>query len=72
MQLHILKTGDIVCFKKIYKIDLLDLINRQENYSKYMIILQVYNGVKDDKACKVLCANGEINWVAASKLEKIE
>lgn len=72
MHKHILKTGDIVCFKRIYKIDLNDLVNREKNYSKYMIILQVFDGIKENKACKVLCANGEINWVASSKLEKIE
>ena len=44
-----------------------DLIRRQ-TFSKYMIVLDVINHVKP--ACKVMCASGEINWVAVSRLEK--
>jgi hypothetical protein len=61
--------GDIVCFKRIHKIDLSDLIARK-NYSKYMIVLEIINHVKP--ACKVMCANGELNWVAVSRLEKVK
>tara|TARA_B100000674_G_C37820212_1_gene905407 strand:+ start:650 stop:847 length:198 start_codon:yes stop_codon:yes gene_type:complete len=62
-----IKKGDIVCFKRIYKIGIDDLIRRQ-TFSKYMIVLDVINHVKP--ACKVMCASGEINWVAVSRLEK--
>lgn len=57
---------DIVQFKRIHKIDLSDLISRK-NYSKYMIVLEVMNHVRP--ACRVLCANGEINWVAVERIE---
>ena len=63
-----ISVGDIVCFKRIYKIGLDDLIRRQ-TYSKYMIILEIINHIKP--ACKVMCANGEVNWVAVSRLEKV-
>jgi hypothetical protein len=59
--------NDIVKFKTIYKINLEDLIARK-NYSKYMIVLEIINHVRP--ACKVMCSNGEINWVAASRLQK--
>ena len=72
MHARIFNLGDIVCFKRVYKIDVIDLINREKHYSKYMIILSVVDGISHGRACKVLCANGEINWVAASKLKKIE
>ena len=62
------KTGDIVCFKKVYSITIEDLVARK-NYSKYMLVLETFSNVKP--ACKVLCANGEINWVAVSRLEKV-
>ena len=65
--MHI-KKGDIVCFKRIYSIGIDDLIRRQ-SYSKYMIVIDIINHVKP--ACKVMCANGEVNWVAAGRLEKI-
>ena len=61
-----LQKGDIVCFKRIHKIDISDLIARR-NYSKYMIVLEIIDHVKP--ACKVMCANGEVNWVAVSRLE---
>ena len=63
-----IKTGDIVCFKRIYKIGVDDLVSRR-SYSKYMIVLQVIDHVKP--ACKVMCANGEINWVAVGRIEKV-
>ena len=63
-----IKTGDIVCFKRIYTIGLNDLIARQ-NYSKYMIVLDVINHVKP--ACKVMCANGEVNWVSSERIERV-
>lgn len=65
--MHI-KKGDIVCFKRIYSIGIDDLI-RQQSYSKYMIVIDIIKHVKP--ACKVMCANGEVNWVAAGRLEKI-
>lgn len=61
-----IKKGDIVCFKKIYSIGIDDLI-RKNTYSKYMIVIDVFDHVKP--ACKVMCANGEINWVSVSRLE---
>ena len=66
-----MQVGDIVCFKKIYNISIIDLINRENNYSKYMIILLILNHVNEKSACKVLCANGEINWVSMERLEKV-
>ena len=71
MQKHIMKVGDIVCFKKIYNISIIDLVNREQNYSKFMMVLQIIEHVKGKSACKVLCANGEINWVSGDRLEKV-
>ena len=65
-----IKTGDIVCFKRVYKIGINDLI-RKKSFSKYMIVLEIINHVKHKPACKVMCANGEINWVARSQIEKV-
>lgn len=66
--------GDIVCFKKIRKINLSDLIARK-NYSKYMLVVDIIidnTNPKEEKiACKVLCANGEINWVGSNSIEII-
>ena len=62
-----IKKGDIVCFKSIYTIGVKDLIIRN-TYSKYMLVIDVINYVKP--ACKVMCANGEVNWVAADRLER--
>ena len=64
-----IEKGDIVRFKRIYKIGIDDLI-RKRSFSKYMIVISVIDHVKP--ACKVMCANGEINWVAASQIEKIK
>ena len=61
-----ISSGDIVKFKRIHKIDLSDLIARK-SYSKYMIVLEIVNHLRP--ACKVLCANGEVNWVAISRIE---
>ena len=63
-----IKSGDIVCFKKVYKIGIDDLI-RKKSFSKYMIVLEIINHIKP--ACKVMCANGDINWVAYSQIEKV-
>jgi len=65
--MHI-KKGDIVRFKKMYSIGIEDLIIKR-NYTKYMIVIDVINHVK--LACKVMCANGEVNWVSASRIEKV-
>ena len=65
--MHI-KKGDIVCFKRIYSIGIDDLISRQ-SYSKYMIVIAIINHIKP--ACKVMCANGEVNWVSVSRLDKV-
>ena len=61
--------GDIVTFKKVYKIDINDLISRKF-YTKYMIVINVMN-VDRKIACKVMCGNGEINWVALNRIEKV-
>ena len=66
-----IQVGDIVCFKRVYKIGIDDLI-RKQSFSKYMIVISVIKSVKNKPACKVMCANGEINWVAASQIEKTE
>lgn len=63
-----IKKGDLVSFKKIYQIGIDDLI-RKATFSKYMIVLEIFNHVKP--ACKVMCANGEINWVAIERLNRI-
>ncbi len=65
--MHI-KKGDIFCFKKVYSIGIDDLI-RKQTYSKYMIVIDTINHVKP--ACKVMCANGEVNWVSFSRIEKV-
>tara|TARA_A100001515_G_C4453777_1_gene171157 strand:- start:345 stop:548 length:204 start_codon:yes stop_codon:yes gene_type:complete len=62
-----IKVGDMVCFKRIYSIGIDDLI-RKQTFSKYMIVLEIINHVKP--ACKIMCANGEVNWVAMSRIEK--
>jgi hypothetical protein len=66
-----ISVGDIVCFKNVHKISVLDLINRRNNYSKYMLVIKMFNGIENKDACQVLCANGDVNWVATDKLEKI-
>lgn len=62
-----IKIGDIVEFKKIRKITLEDLVARKE-YSKYMLVVEIIHNYHDSRrplsACKVLCANGEVNWVS--------
>mgnify|MGYP001342603244 CR=1 FL=1 len=63
------KKGDIVVFKRVYPINVLDIINAKRFYSKYMIVVSTVDHVKP--ACKVLCANGEINWVAENRLELV-
>ena len=65
-----IKKGDIVSFKDVYKIDINDLIARK-NYSKYMIVVDIVFSVKNKPACKVMCANGEVNWVSSGKIIKI-
>ena len=65
-----IQKNDIVKFKRIHKINLNDLIARKK-YSKYMIVLSVMPKYHPKPACKVLCANGEINWVAVTRLEKV-
>ena len=61
-----IKKGDIVCFKRVYSIGIGDLV-RKQSFSKYMLVIDIIKHVKP--ACKVMCANGEINWVAAGRLE---
>ena len=67
-----IKIGDIVTFKKIRKIDISDLIARKD-YSKYMLVVEIIHNYKDSRrpmaACKVLCANGEVNWVSINSIE---
>jgi len=68
----LLKRGDIVCFKRVYDITLLDLIkDNNESYSKYMMIIQTVSNYSDKTACQVLCGTGEINWVSSSRLELV-
>ena len=63
-----IKVGDIVRFKRMYSIGIEDLI-RKQTFSKYMIVLEIINHVKP--ACKIMCANGEVNWVAVARIEKV-
>lgn len=63
-----IKKGDIVKFKRVYKIGIDDLIARK-NYSKYMIVIDIIKQSNTHAACKVLCANGEINWVSIERIE---
>jgi len=66
-----LKVGDLVRFKKIYSITVDDLINKK-NYSIYMIVLATIKvHEKKQCACKVMCANGEVNWVSENRIEKV-
>ena len=62
--------GDIVSFKKVYTISIEDLISRKF-YTKYMIVISVMSVDSKNTACKVMCGNGEINWVALNRIEKI-
>ena len=68
-----IKIGDIVTFKRIRKINLEDFISRKD-YSKYMLVVDVMISYKENKfpkvACKVLCANGEVNWVSINSIER--
>lgn len=70
-----IKIGDIVKFKRIRKINLADMIARKK-YSKYMLVVDVIKnyklGIEPKTACKVLCANGEVNWVGANSIEIIK
>ena len=63
-----IKKGDIVKFKRIYKIGIDDLIARK-NYSKYMVVIDVITQSKTSSACKVLCSNGDVNWVSIDRIE---
>lgn len=68
-----IKIGDIVTFKIIRKINISDLIARKD-YSKYMLVVDIIYSHKDSRkpmaACKVLCANGEVNWVSINSVER--
>ena len=68
-----IKIGDIVKFKRIRKISLEDFISRKD-YSKYMLVVEIIESFKGDRhskaACKVLCANGEVNWVSINSIER--
>ena len=67
-----IKVGDIVKFKSIRKINLADLVARKD-YSKYMLVVEIIRNYEDTRkpmaACKVLCANGEVNWVGINCIE---
>tara|TARA_B100000674_G_C37755924_1_gene875600 strand:- start:607 stop:825 length:219 start_codon:yes stop_codon:yes gene_type:complete len=71
--LSCIKIGDIVTFKRVRKINLEDLIARRD-YSKYMLVVEIIINYKDKNypkaACKVLCANGEVNWVSINSIER--
>ncbi len=62
------KKGSIVKFRKIYKIGIDDLIARK-HYSKYMIVIDIINQSHTASACKVLCSNGDVNWVSIERIE---
>ena len=68
-----IKVGDIVKFKRVRKINIGDLIARRD-FSKYMLVVEIIISYKEKKypkaACKVLCANGEVNWVAINSIER--
>ena len=68
-----IEIGDIVTFKRIRKISIEDFVSRKD-YSKYMLVVEIienFKGTKHSKgACKVLCANGEVNWVAINSIER--
>ena len=68
-----IKVGDIVKFKSVRKITLEDLVARKD-YSKYMLVVEIIISYKDNNypkaACKVLCANGEVNWVSINSIER--
>lgn len=36
-----------------------------------MIVVDIIYSFKEKPACKVMCASGEINWVAMARLDKI-
>jgi hypothetical protein len=68
-----IEIGDIVTFKRIRKISLEDFVSRKD-YSKYMLVVEIienFKGTKHSKgAVKVLCANGEVNWVSINSIER--
>ena len=68
-----IKVGDIVKFKSVRKITLEDLIARKD-YSKYMLVVEIIRNYENTRkplaACKVLCSNGEVNWVGINCLEQ--
>lgn len=67
-----IKVGDIVKFKSVRKITLEDLVARKD-YSKYMLVVEIIRNYENSRkpmaACKVLCANGEVNWVSINSIE---
>ena len=67
-----IKVGDIVKFKSLRRITLEDLAARKD-YSKYMLVVEIIRNYETSRkpmaACKVLCANGEVNWVSISSIE---
>jgi hypothetical protein len=66
-----IEKGDLVRFKKVYSITIEDLA-RKCRYSKYMLVIEIFSNFKPSKsACKVLCSNGDVNWVASENIEKI-
>lgn len=71
-----IKIGDIVQFKRMYKIGIDDLIYRK-SFTKYMLVINAISvkspHKKSDpkKALQVMCANGETNWVSVDRIEKV-
>ena len=66
-----IEKGDIVKFKRIYKIGIDDLIARK-NYSKYMVVIDIIEQSNTSSACKVLCSNGDVNWVSIDRIERAD
>ena len=73
-----IKKGDIVVFGETQRIDLEDYIALSKGkFSKFMIVVDIISANlaardKKEKACKVMSASGEVNWVSAGRLIKVQ
>ena len=72
------KKGDIVIFKGTQKINLEDYIALSKgNFSKFMIVVDIISAELPKKkekgrACKVMSASGEVNWVSEDRITKVQ
>ena len=73
-----IKKGDIVIFKGTQRINLEDYITLSKGkFSKFMIVVDIISAKlpmknKKGKACKVMSATGEVNWVSEDRITKVQ